>query len=203
MTMHMNANISTYWTALHNTQLLALHASIYTWAAEETAPGWVLDVGCEYGFGGLLIAQANTKLQVLELDIDLAAVQYTQHFPFQIRGPRVNADASDLPVVTEGFTGIYLINLLHMVKEPIRILSEVKRALKPGGVAVLSIPLESPSEPTSDSSKLIQEVQSEINRSFSVVIYPQEIHGHIPSFPPQSFLLDQHNSIWIALCRKG
>jgi SAM-dependent methyltransferase len=203
MTIHMNANISTYWTALHASQRLALHASIYTWAAEETPPGWVLDVGCEYGFGSLLIAQANTRLQVLELDIDLAAVQYTQHFPFRIRGPRVNADASDLPLVTEGFTGIYLINLLHLVKEPIHILTEVKRALRPGGVAVLSVPLEGLSKTTCGSSKLIQEVESEINRLFSVVIYPREIHGHVPSFPPQSFRLDQHKSIWIALCRKG
>lgn len=203
MTIHMNANISTYWTALHNTQRLALHASIYTWAAEETPPGWVLDVGCEYGFGSLLIAQTNTRLQVLDLDIDLAAVQYTQHFPLQVRGPRVNADASDLPVVSEGFTGIYLINLLHMVKEPGRILSEVKRALKPGGVAVISIPVEGPGETTSGRSKLIQEVQSEIKRLFSVVIYPQKILGRIPSFSPQSLLLDQHNSIWITLCRKG
>lgn len=203
MTIHMNANISTYWTALHNTQRLALHATIYTWAAEQTLPGCVLDLGCEYGFGSLLIAKANPNLQVVGMDIDLATVQYTEHFAFKARGPRVNADASDLPFVSEGFSGIYLINLLHLVKEPSHVLSQVKRALKIGGVAIMSIPPEDLEAAKLSRLRLIRDLELEIHRLFSKVIYPQEIHGQIPSFPPRSFLVDQQNSTWIALCRKS
>lgn len=181
---------------MHDTQRLALHATIYTWAADQTPPGWVLDLGCEYGFGSLLIAQTNPKLQVLGMDLDLAAIQYSQHLSFHASIPCLNADAANLPIAAGSLSGIYLINLLHWVREPGRVLSEVQRALKIGGIAVISIPLMGAGE-------LVQELKTEIEARFSRVTFPQEIYGQIPSYPPQSFLIDQQHCTWIALCRKG
>ena len=200
MTIDVGESVSKYWTALQNTKRLALHATIYTWAASQTPPGWVLDLGCEYGFGSLLIAQTNPKLQVLGMDLYLASVQYAQQLPFDTKIPLVNADAAHLPVATETFSGIYLINLLHLVKEPGRVLSEVQRALRSGGVAMIGIHLD---ENRSSTLKLVQQLELEIETRFAQVTYPQEIYGQIPSFPSQSFVINQEDSTWVALCRKG
>ena len=196
MLTHVTEEISEYWTSLHESRQLALHAAVYTWAAGQTPSGWVLDLGCEYGFGSLLIAQSNPKLRVLGIDLDLIAIQYTQQLSFSARIARVNADASHLPLGSECFSGIYLINLLHLVRDPIRVLSEVQRALKVGGIIVVSIPLP-------DAGEFIPVLESEIKARFSRVISPQEIDGQIPSFAPQTFLLNQQDSLWIALCQKG
>jgi SAM-dependent methyltransferase len=198
----MNTGLSKYWMALHNTERLALHATIYTWAAGQTPPGRVLDLGCEYGFGSLLIAETNPTLQVLGLDLDLTAIRYTQNIPSEDRIPRVNADASKLPIASESFSGVYLINLLHMVEDPCSVLSEVRRALMVGGVAIISIPREDPGEVEYCRSRFIRDLESEIHTLFSHVIYPYEICGQIPSFPARSFLVNQQVSSWIALCRK-
>lgn len=203
MTIKTDVGLSNYWAFLHDTQHLALHATIYTWAAAQTPSGCVLDLGCEYGFGSLLVTQTNPGLKVQGMDLDLASIQYTQNLPFGTRVPRINADAHNLPVAAESFSGIYLINILHLVREPGRVLAEVKRGLITGGIAVISIPLKNPGESRSTGSELSQELELELKAQFALVTYPQEIYGKIPSFPPQSFPLDQQRSVWIALCRKG
>jgi len=203
MTTDINASLSNYWTAMHSTKRLALQATIYTWAAGQTPPGRVLDLGCEYGFGSLLITETNPELQVLGVDLDLTAIQYSQNIPFKERIPRVNADAFKLPIATDSLRGVYLVNLLHLVKEPGSVLLEVRRALKAGGVAIMSIPWGDPGETGLSSSRFIQDLELEINALFSQVMYPQEIYGQIPSFPPQSFPISQQDLTWVAFCRKG
>jgi SAM-dependent methyltransferase len=202
MITNINAGLSHYWTALHDTERLALHAILYTWAAGQTLPGRVIDLGCEYGFGSLLLAETNPMLQVLGLDLDLAALQYSQNLLINPGHYQVNADASKLPIASQSLSGAYLINLLHMVKEPGRVLSEVRRTLKVGGVAIISIPGEDPGKTGLSSLRLIQDLEFELNELFSQVVYPQEIYGQIPSFPPQSFPIGQQDSSWVACCRK-
>jgi SAM-dependent methyltransferase len=203
MTTDINASLSNYWTAMHSTERLALHATIYTWAAGQTPPGRVLDLGCEYGFGSLLITETNPELQVLGVDLDLTAIQYSRNIPFKERIPRVNADAFKLPIATDSLSGVYLVNLLHLVKEPGSVLLEVRRALKAGGVAIMSIPRGDPGETGLSSFRFIQDLELEINALFSQVMYPQEIYGQIPSFPPQFFPISQQDLTWVAFCRKG
>lgn len=199
----MNTSLSSYWMALHDTEHLALHATIYTWAAAQIAPGQVLDLGCEYGFGSLLIRETNPSLQVLGLDLDLAAIRYSQGLGFMQRIPRVNADASKLPLASGSLSGVYLINLLHMTEEPNSVLSEAERVLQVGGAAIISIPREDLGPAGYSSSRFIQQMEVEINARFSRVMYPRRICGQLPSFPPQSFLLDQRASTWVAICRKN
>ena len=179
-----------------------MHAAIYTWAAVQMRPGWVLDLGCEYGFGSLLIAEANPEVQVLGLDLDFSALGYSQGLPFKEKFPWVNASAHKLPVASGSLSGVYLINLLHLVENTAAILSEARRALRSGGLAVLSIPRAGSGETAQDNSR-IEHLELEINAQFPEVIYPNKICGKVPCFPPQTFLLDQQASAWIACCRKN
>jgi SAM-dependent methyltransferase len=166
-------------------------------------PGWVLDLGCEYGFGSLLIAETNPKLQVLGMDLDFSALGYSQGVPYKEKIPWVNASGHKLPIASESFSGVYLINLLHLVEDAVAVLSEARRALKSDGVAILSIPQNDSQESGQRRSPLIKQLELEINDLFSEVTYPNKICGQLPSFPSQTFLLDQQASPWIAFCRKN
>jgi SAM-dependent methyltransferase len=199
----MTAGPSDFLRTLHNTERLALHATIYTWASEHTQPGWVLDLGCEYGFGSLLIAETNPKLKVLGMDLDFTALGYSEGIPNKTKTPRVNASGHKLPIESERFSGVYLINLLHLVEEPAVVLSEAWRSLKPGGVAIVSIPQIDNMEAGLGSSPLIKQLKLELEGLFSEVIYPDQIHGQLPSFPARTFRLDERSSTWIAFCRKN
>jgi SAM-dependent methyltransferase len=196
-----DAGSSQFWGTMHATKRLALHATIYTWAAVQLQPGWVLDLGCEYGFGSLLIAETNPGLQVLGMDLDFSALGYSQGLPAMSNISRVNASGYKLPIASESFSGIYLINLLHLVDDPVPVLSEASRALKPGGAAIVSIPLEGSGE-ARHSSRLIERLELEIKDLFSEVIYPKKITGQLPSYKLRTFLLDEQAMTWIAFCRK-
>jgi len=198
-----SAGISGFWRILHDTERLALHAALYTWPAGQIPPGWVLDLGSECGFGSLLIAETNPSLRVLGIDLDLPALRYSQSIDFHERTSRVNANAFKLPVASESFSGIYVINLFHMLEEPCRVLFEVWRALKSGGMAIVSIPREDSGEAGPCNSQPIGQLALRIADLFSDVICPDEICGQLPSFPPQSFRLDERASAWVALCRKS
>jgi SAM-dependent methyltransferase len=182
------------WKALHDTEHLALHAAMYTWPARQIARGRVLDLGCEAGFGGLLIAAANNALEIIGIDLDLPGLRYSQNMLGKGGISCVQADACRLPVMTESVTGIYMIHLLHLVDEPGRILSEVWRALEPGGMAIVSAPR--------DEGRLDDHLRSALDGQFSEVLYPTEIRGRLPSYPARSFRLDGQASGWLAVCRK-
>lgn len=193
---------SKFWEALCDTECLALHATIYTWPAEQIPPGWVLDVGCEYGFGSLLIAGANPSLRIAGVDVDLPALRYSHETLFDARTLRVNGDGFRLPVASASMSGIYLINLLHLVPGPVGILSEVWRALTREGVAIISVPREPPADGGPFGGGCIDQLADQARVFFADVVCPVEIRGHLPSFPAQSFRLDGTTSPWIALCRK-
>jgi len=163
-------------------------------------PGWVLDLGCEYGFGSLLVAETNPRLQVLAVDHDFSFLSYSRGLPVMESIPRVNASGYKLPIATGCLTGVYLVNLLHMVDDTAAVISETRRVLKSEGMAILSIPLDGSQETDQSRHSLIRHLANEIKKQFSEVIFPKEICGNLPSFPPQSFLLDQHASTWIAIC---
>ena len=198
----MSESLSNYWIALHNTERLAFHATLYAWAAAQIPSGRVLDLGCEYGFGTMLMAKTNAHLQVFGLDLDLAAMQYSRNIPCLQRIPRVNAEASLLPVASESLSGVFLINILHLVEEAGAILSEVRRVLRVGGAAIMSIPGEDLEGNEYNRHRLTQKLEFELQALFSQVMYPDTICGSIPSFPPQGFRVDQQTSTWIAFCQK-
>lgn len=190
-----------FWKVLHDSPRLTLHATLYTWAAKYMQAGWVVDLGCEYGFGSLLIAETNPKLHVLGIDLDFSALCYSQDIPGKEMIPWINASGFKLPIASGSISGVYLINLLHLMGESAFTLSEVQRVLKPKGMAVVSVPQFDTPETGQQRSRLINQLTKELNDWFPEVICPNIIRGQIPSFPPQTYRLDQTASIWTAICR--
>ena len=200
---HAQLSGSDFWQAVHDDERLALHAALYTWPAGQIRAGLVLDLGSEYGFGSLLISETNPSLQVLGMDLDTAGLRYSRNVSGKKKISRVNGDACRLPVVTETFTGIYLIHLLHLVDDPDQVLTEALRVLKPRGVAIVGAPQDGSGHAGSQAAQQADVLKSELSEHFSEVLYPDEILGELPSFMPQAFRLDGQASAWLAICRKS
>lgn len=86
--------------------------------------GTVLDIGCgdfreKYGFGG----------QVRYYGLDITG-----------RATHVRGDAHDLPFRDETADWILLVAMLEHVADPMRVLSEVRRVLRPGGQTYIAVP---------------------------------------------------------------
>lgn len=98
------------------------------------------------------IAQVNGKLldigaadrwieQMLPKGIDYVALDY----PATGRGlydgtPHVFADGAHLPFADECFDGIACLEVLEHVLDPVAVMAEMERVLKPGGLAWISMP---------------------------------------------------------------
>ncbi len=190
------------WKTVHDAERLALHAALYTWPATQISPGWVLDLGCECGFGSLLITELNPSLLVASMDLDAAGLRYSRTISGKARTAQVYGDARHLPVAQECFTGIYLIHVLHLVDGPDRVLSEVRRALKPGGLAIVSVPYSESDNVVGQMDQRACAIKAALDGYFSEVVCPDEIRGQLPSLPSQLFRLDAQASAWLALCRK-
>jgi SAM-dependent methyltransferase len=197
-----SAGAAQFWRTVHGTERLGLHAALYTWPAAQIAPGWVLDLGSEYGFGSLLITELNQVLRIASMDLDAAGLRYSQATSGNGRMAQVQADARRLPVAPECFTGIYLIHVLHLVQGLDRVLSEVRRALKPGGLAVVSLPYFESDNVDEQVDHQSGSIKAALGEFFSEVDCPAEIRGQLPSLPSQVFRLDAQAAAWLALCRK-
>lgn len=97
----------------------------------ELARGRVLDVGCADGWArGTL----SGDCEYIGLDYPVTA-----QGKYGTR-PDVFADGARLPFGDESFDTILLLEVLEHVAEPERVLSEIQRVLKAGGVLLLSMP---------------------------------------------------------------
>jgi ubiquinone/menaquinone biosynthesis C-methylase UbiE len=195
------AGTSEYWQAIHSSPRLAVHAAIYTWMAGQLPAGWVLDLGSEFGFGSLLISETNPSLHVIGVDVDLSALRYSRRTLFISR--LINADAHMLPFNSECLSGICLINLFNMLEEPDKVVSEVWRVLKPGGMAIVSIPAEGMCRHGQPDPQRSEQLVATLKSCFTEVITPEAIQGSLPSFPTETFFINQPASLMVAFCRKA
>ena len=99
--------------------------------------GKALELGCGTGvYTGLLAARADS---VLATDIsfemvEVAAGKYEKQGHVTVE----RADCFDLTYPDETFDTVFMANLLHVVPEPEKVLSETRRVLKRGGRIIVS-----------------------------------------------------------------
>lgn len=189
--------------AITDLNRLSSHVAIYAWGAQALASGRVLDLGCEFGFGSAIILGTNPRLQVTAVDTDFSSLCYSGELVTSKRFSKVNANAARLPVQHQTVYGIFLVNLLHLVDQPSVVLSEVVRALHPGGYAVISIPQEHYFPLEKNRLIFLEQLERELSRLFTAVTYPQEISVRFP--PDGDFVFSSKNpdDMWVALCQKG
>ncbi|MDQ4069103.1 MAG: class I SAM-dependent methyltransferase [Actinomycetota bacterium] len=98
-------------------------------------PGPVVDVGCGRGYWMQAMAGLGPGVIGVERDLDRAAAA-ARH------GLIVCGDAARLPLADESVAAVWSVHVLHHLPEPVRVLAEVRRVLRPGGTLVLAESVE-------------------------------------------------------------
>ncbi|NQD90088.1 class I SAM-dependent methyltransferase [Paenarthrobacter sp. CM16] len=106
----------------------------------EIIVGWipdgstVIDVGCNSGAFGTALLKKNCAVCGIDLSHELVSIA-------RLRGvDAVQGFAEELPFGNKTFDVAICAELLEHVLDPIRVLSEIIRVLKPGGILVGSVP---------------------------------------------------------------
>lgn len=107
-------------------------------AAAALEPGeQVLDVGAKWGGFGAHARDAGVAIAYTGLDLSLDNVRKATDLGLDVR----LADASEpLPVASSAYDCVVCLELLEHLVAPLELLAEIRRALRPGGRAVLSVP---------------------------------------------------------------
>jgi ubiquinone/menaquinone biosynthesis C-methylase UbiE len=129
-----------YWDKIQQRPDLMMHASIYQWAAKKFPPGWVIDLGSEIGIGVALMESVNGEIELLACDIDLVSLKTSTEQGDRNTNKRIQADGAFLPMRSNTLSGLCMVNIIHLVEDPEKILTECYRVLKPGSQAVICIP---------------------------------------------------------------
>ncbi|MCF8335534.1 MAG: class I SAM-dependent methyltransferase [Bacteroidales bacterium] len=98
-------------------------------------PGTVVDVGAGTGFFSIRFALMQEVDRVYALDIADVMVEYMKKnvSPFYKTIEPMKMDESSLPLPDNLAGVIVMINLHHELHEPVKLLEECSRVLKPGG----------------------------------------------------------------------
>lgn len=112
------------------------HRQRYEWAAKHCAGLRVLDVACGVGYGSEILRQAGA-MKVVGVDLALEAISPNGH---QRLALYANADACRLPFADGSFDVVVSFETIEHVAKPERLLQEIVRVLKPGGVGICSSP---------------------------------------------------------------
>ena len=100
----------------------------------------LLDVGCGTGLLEEAIRpRLGPRRSVIGLDISLAMLRQARH---KLNGtPHVrwtNGQAENLPFVEAGFDAVVCTNSFHYYRQPLKVLQEFHRVVRPGGYLVLA-----------------------------------------------------------------
>ena len=116
----------------------ALHRHVTRSLARQLGPAaHVLDAGC--GTGGLLrrLHAAQTAWQLTGLDFSPLACELARERP---SGEIVQGSVAALPFSDAAFDAVVSCDVVCQVADPATAVREIHRCLKPGGIAVLTMP---------------------------------------------------------------
>ncbi|WP_066299769.1 class I SAM-dependent methyltransferase [Bacillus sp. FJAT-29937] len=99
--------------------------------------GSVGDLGCGDGFGSLKLSEAGYMVTGIDVSDEMIgrAKEINQHNRSQF----MKGDISALPFFDNSLDAVMAINSLEWTEDPLKVLMEAQRAVKPGGFACIGI----------------------------------------------------------------
>ena len=105
----------------------------------------ILDVGC--GTGEFGRHRPSPDVEIHGVDVDAGAVERAQRFETAIC---LDLETAPLPYEAASFDGVLAKDILEHVHDPGRLVREIHRVLRPGGVLVASVVMAKPRAVWSD-----------------------------------------------------
>lgn len=144
----------------------------------------VLDLGCGVGYGSNILARKAKHVVGVDNSaeaINIAKTKYAKRKNLQF----IKADATErLPFADNHFDAVSCIETFEHFKDATRALNEIRRALKPNGVAIITTPAKElvspfrkrPRNPYHAREFMLDEMLSLLRKNFEEVeIYGQQV----------------------------
>ncbi len=174
------------------------HQAIYQWANEILGDGVIIDIGSELGVGLHCLSSKNRH--VIGLDIQLEELIFSKIYNNSLQNYYICADGTMIPLSNDFCNGLCLINVLHLVNNPIVILAECWRILSPKGLLIVTIPIDYnlPNEWRIPSEK--EHLKNLLKMVFPYVVFPfiTDSYEKVSAF----FQKQDEANLLTAVCRK-
>lgn len=104
--------------------------------------GRIIDVGCGAGGATIVVAKAFSDAEVVGIDLSepllATAEKSAQSANLSKRIIFEKADVQQIPFEENSFDVVINLNMVHFVEDPIKMLDEMERILKPGGILFIA-----------------------------------------------------------------
>ena len=104
--------------------------------------GRILDVGCGFGATAIVLARSLPQSEVVGIDLSdpllALADQMARDNGVGERPTFEKADVQEIPYEDNAFDALINLQMLHIVEEPIAMLDEMERVLKPNGALFMA-----------------------------------------------------------------
>jgi len=106
--------------------------------------GKVLDIGSNDGTFSKVVLDGTDAKELVGLDVIKKTVDWAnKHWKYTKKMSFIVADAHNLPFKSNTFDAVVALEVLEHVFDPVKVLGEIKRVLRPGGYAILLVPSDS------------------------------------------------------------
>lgn len=128
-----------YQSHLHTDKTNAKYRADIAWAllSAQCDPSSLLDIGC--GSGELLKCASREGVNDIH-GVDQDASYLAELDQIGINLQQLDIEAEPLPYADQYFEAVTCLEVLEHLYDPLRLVQEVARVLKPGGIAVISVP---------------------------------------------------------------
>jgi len=110
----------------------------------EKVDGKILDIGSNDGTFSKIVLDGTEATGLVGIDVVKKTVDWAnKHWKYTKKMKFMVADAHKLPFKSNSFSVVVALEVLEHVFDPSKVLSEVKRVLKPEGYAIFLVPSDS------------------------------------------------------------
>jgi len=137
--------------------------------------GKVLDAGCGDGMLTSLIAGEGYSVDGVDTNLQGIEIARSKFEQKNILGDFYVIDSYRYPFEEEVYDIVVCSDVIEHVKEPVKMLNEIKRVLKKGGYLIISTPVKIPYRPLSPNH--VQEWTAQEFRSFCSEVFGIPVEG--------------------------